>query len=98
MVLERYCVLVPEELIRRALNGDQQAFNDLALAYSKRVRGTIDRITAGSGQTVDISETVFLRLYSSLHQLSSTQSFEPWLYRLTVNAAYDFLRNQRRNR
>jgi hypothetical protein len=90
-VLEWYCVLVPEELIRRALDGDQQAFNETALAYSKRVRGTIDRITAGSGQTLDISETAFLRLYSSLHQLSSTQSFGPWLYRLTVNAAYDFL-------
>jgi RNA polymerase sigma-70 factor (ECF subfamily) len=91
-------MLVPEELIKRASDGDQQAFNEVALAYSKRVRATIDRIAAGSEQTANISETVFLRLYSSLHELNSVQSFEPWLYRLTVNAAYDFLRNERRNR
>jgi RNA polymerase sigma-70 factor (ECF subfamily) len=98
MVLERCRVLVPEELIKQAQDGDRQAFNEIALAYSKRVRSTIDRITAGSERSGDISETVFLRLSSSLHQLNSAQSFEPWLYRLTVNAAYDFLRNQRRKR
>jgi len=39
---------------------------------------------------------VFLRLYFSLDQLRTPEVFEPWLYRLTVNAAYDYLRRQRR--
>jgi RNA polymerase sigma-70 factor, ECF subfamily len=39
---------------------------------------------------------VFLRLYYSLDQLRAAEVFEPWLYRLTVNAAYDYLRKQRR--
>ena len=91
-------MLVPEQLIKRASDGDQQAFDEVALAYSKRVRATIDRITVGSEQTTNISETVFLRLYSSLHELNSVQSFEPWLYRLTVKASYDFLRNKKSNR
>ena len=38
----------------------------------------------------------FLRLYFSLDQLRSSEVFEPWLYRLTVNAAYDYLRKHRR--
>jgi RNA polymerase sigma-70 factor (ECF subfamily) len=37
-----------------------------------------------------------LRLYFSLDQLRAPEVFEPWLYRLTVNAAYDYLRKQRR--
>jgi RNA polymerase sigma-70 factor (ECF subfamily) len=98
MAFGGYCVLVPEELIQRAQDGDQQAFQEIALAYRQRVRGTIGRITGRSEQTADISETVFLRLYSSLHQLSAAQPFEPWLHRLTVNAAYDFLRSERRKR
>jgi RNA polymerase sigma-70 factor (ECF subfamily) len=32
----------------------------------------------------------------SLEQLRTPEVFEPWLYRLTVNAAYDYLRKQRR--
>ena len=37
-----------------------------------------------------------MRLYFSLDQLRTAEVFEPWLYRLTVNAAYDYLRKQRR--
>jgi RNA polymerase sigma-70 factor (ECF subfamily) len=37
-----------------------------------------------------------LRLYYSLDQLRTPEVFEPWLYRLTVNASYDYLRKQRR--
>ncbi len=40
---------------------------------------------------------MFVRLYFSLDQLRSPEVFEPWLYRLTVNAAYDYLRKQRRS-
>jgi len=39
---------------------------------------------------------VFLRLYYSLDQLRAAEVFEPWLHRLTVNAAYDYLRRQKR--
>jgi RNA polymerase sigma-70 factor (ECF subfamily) len=43
-----------------------------------------------------VAQDVFLRLYFSLDQLRTPEVFEPWLYRLTVNAAYDYLRRQRR--
>jgi RNA polymerase sigma-70 factor (ECF subfamily) len=39
---------------------------------------------------------VFLRLYFSLEQLRTPEVFEPWLYRLTVNACYDYLRKSKR--
>jgi RNA polymerase sigma-70 factor (ECF subfamily) len=35
-------------------------------------------------------------LYYSLDQLRTPEVFEPWLYRLTVNAALDYLRKRRR--
>jgi len=44
----------------------------------------------------DVAQEVFLRLYFSLDQLRAPEVFEPWLHRLTVNAAYDYLRKQRR--
>ncbi len=44
----------------------------------------------------DVGQEVFLRLYDSLDQLRTAEVSEPWLYRLTVNAAYDYLRRQRR--
>ncbi len=89
-------MLVDFEVIRRAQQGDGAAFNEVVLAYRKRILGTIARLIARPDDVEDVGQEVFLRLYFSLDQLRSPEVFEPWLYRLTVNAAYDYLRKQRR--
>jgi RNA polymerase sigma-70 factor (ECF subfamily) len=89
-------MLVDFEVIKRAQTGDSAAFNEVVLAYRKRVLGTIARSIARPEDVEDVAQEVFLRLYFSLEQLRTPEVFEPWLYRLTVNAAYDYLRKQRR--
>src|SRR6058998_3392701 len=89
-------MLVDFELIRRAQKSDSAAFNEIVLAYRKRILGTISRLIARLEDVEDVAQEVFLRLYFSLDQLRTAEVFEPWLYRLTVNAAYDYLRRQRR--
>ena len=89
-------MLVEFDVIRRAQNGDSAAFNDVVIAYRKRILGTIARLIARPEDVEDVAQEVFLRLYFSLDQLRTPEVFEPWLYRLTVNASYDYLRKQRR--
>src|SRR3989475_7248323 len=89
-------MLVDFDLIKRAQNGDAPAFNQVVQAYRKRILGTIARLIARPDDVEDVGQEVFLRLYFSLDQLRTAEVFEPWLYRLTVNAAYDYLRRQRR--
>jgi RNA polymerase sigma-70 factor (ECF subfamily) len=83
-------------LIERARGGDDAAFNQVVLAYRKRILATISRLIGRPEDVEDVAQEVFLRLYYSLDQLRSPDVFEPWLYRLTVNAAYDYLRRQKR--
>src|SRR6266498_4658629 len=89
-------MLVDFELIKRAQKGDSAAFNEIVLAYRKRILGTITRLIARPEDVEDVAQEVFLRLYYSLNQLRSAEVFEPWLYRLTVNAAYDYMRRSKR--
>src|ERR1700755_3695495 len=89
-------MLVDFELIKRAQTGDSAAFNEVVLAYRKRTLGTIARLISRPEDVEDVAQEVFLRLYFSLDQLRTAEVFEPWLYRLTVNAAYDYLRRQKR--
>jgi RNA polymerase sigma-70 factor (ECF subfamily) len=89
-------MLVSFELIERARGGDDSAFNQVVQAYRKRILGTIARLIGRAEDVEDVGQEVFLRLYFSLDQLRTAEVFEPWLYRLTVNAAYDYLRRQRR--
>ena len=89
-------MLVEFELIERARGGDDGAFSQVVQAYRKRILGTIARLIGRPEDVEDVGQEVFLRLYYSLEQLRTAEVFEPWLYRLTVNAAYDYLRRQKR--
>jgi RNA polymerase sigma-70 factor (ECF subfamily) len=89
-------MLVEFELIQRAQKGDDGAFNQVVQAYRKRILGTIARLIGRPEDVEDVGQEVFVRLFFSLDQLRTPEVFEPWLYRLTVNAAYDYLRRQRR--
>lgn len=90
-------MLVDPETIQKAQSGDEAAFNQIVLAYRKRILGTIYRLIGRSDDVEDVSQDVFVRLYYSLDQLRAVEVFEPWLYRLTTNAAYDYLRKRRRS-
>ncbi len=91
-------MLVDFELIKRAREGDDAAYTQVVQAYRKRILGTIARLISRPEDVEDVGQEVFLRLYFSLDQLRTPEVFEPWLYRLTVNAAYDYLRKHRRRR
>jgi RNA polymerase sigma-70 factor (ECF subfamily) len=91
-------MLVDFELISRARERDDSAYNQIVQAYRKRILGTIARLIGRPEDVEDVGQEVFLRLYFSLDQLRTPEVFEPWLYRLTVNAAYDYLRRHRRRR
>ena len=90
-------MLVEASLIKRAQSGDAGAFNEIIRAYRKRILGTIFRLISRAEDVEDVGQEVFVRLYFSLDQLRAPEVFEPWLYRLTVNAAYDYLRKRRRS-
>lgn len=89
-------MLVEFELLQRAQQGDAGAFNQVVTAYRRRILGTISRLIGRPEDVEDVAQEVFLRLYFSLDQLRTPEVFEPWLYRLTVNASYDYLRKSKR--
>lgn len=89
-------MLVEFDLIERARSGDDGAFTQVVQAYRRRILGTIARLIGRPEDVEDVGQEVFLRLYYSLEQLRTPEVFEPWLYRLTVNAALDYLRRQKR--
>ena len=89
-------MLVEFELLQQAQRGDASAFNQVVTAYRRRILGTISRLIGRPEDVEDVAQEVFLRLYFSLDQLRTPEVFEPWLYRLTVNASFDYLRKSKR--
>jgi RNA polymerase sigma-70 factor (ECF subfamily) len=89
-------MLVDHAIVERAREGDTAAFTVLVNTYRRRILGTVSRLIGRPEDVEDVAQDVFLRLYESLGQLRQPQIFEPWLYRLTMNAALDYLRRRKR--
>jgi RNA polymerase sigma-70 factor (ECF subfamily) len=89
---------VDPQLVARAQGGDAGAFNEVVQACRKRVMSIVGRLIGKPEDVEDVAQDVFLRLYYSLGQLSSPEMFDRWLYRLTVNAAYDYMRKTKRRK
>jgi RNA polymerase sigma-70 factor (ECF subfamily) len=85
-----------DAVIRRILEGDQDAFEVLVRRYSPRVFSIIGSFFRRRDMVEDIAQEVFSRSYFSLSTFTLGRSFEAWVAKIAVNACYDHLRAQRR--
>jgi RNA polymerase sigma-70 factor, ECF subfamily len=86
---------ITPELLQNAQAGDVADFNRIVLAYRSKVIATIARMIGRPEDAEDVTQEVFTRLYFTLKNLREPAAFEIWLHRMTVNAAYDYLRGPR---
>jgi RNA polymerase sigma-70 factor (ECF subfamily) len=81
-------------VIRRAQRGDLSAFGNLVQQCRRRTMGVVRRMISCKEDTEDVAQEVFFRMHTSLGRLRQPAAFDFWLYRLTLNAAYDYLRRR----
>ena len=88
--------MTERELVRSAQRGDESAFEALVRAYDKRVYHLALRMCGSAEDAYEIAQEAFLGAWKGLRFFRGESSFATWIYRLTTNAAIDFLRRQRR--
>src|SRR5258705_13658707 len=76
-------------ILERAATGDVSAFEQVMLRTERSVMLTARRMLGNPADAEEAVQEVFLRVYKYLHRFDRTKPFEPWLYRLTVNACND---------
>lgn len=81
-------------LIRAAARGDRAAFDELVLSRRETVLRTAYQITGNREDALDVAQAVFLRLWKVLRRFDVRRRFDTWLYRITVNAAIDYVREK----
>ena len=86
-----------KEIIRAAQAGDINAYETLVRTYQTRVQAVARRIVGSPEDARDVAQEVFVKLYRFLPKFRREKTFFTWLYKLTVNAAYDFLRKESRH-
>ena len=83
-------------VIRRVLDGEVNAFEDLVAAYEKNVYNLALRMTGNAQDAEDMAQEAFIKAYNSLPHFRGDSKFSVWLYRIVSNVCLDFLRRQNR--
>lgn len=85
-------------LIRRYLEGDVEAFDELMRAHEDRVFGICLRMMKDRDQALDATQDVFLTVFRKADRYREQAAFSTWLYRVSINTCYDHLRRRQRKR
>lgn len=83
------------DCIRRAQQGDVPAFEELVRLHQRRVIGIVAGILRWSEDIEDIAQQVFLKVFLAIRRFDGRSSFGTWLYKITVNETYDYLRKRK---
>jgi RNA polymerase sigma-70 factor (ECF subfamily) len=84
-----------QELVARALEGDQGAFADLVEAYQRPVYNLTYRMLGEAREAEDAAQEAFLRAYQHLERYDPQRSFKTWLLSIASNYCIDRLRKRR---
>lgn len=83
------------ELVRRAQQGDAEAFEALVRKHQGRVFAVAGGILRNREDVEDIAQQVFMKAYFSLRRFDQRAAFSTWLYKITVNECWDLLRKKK---
>lgn len=75
------------ELIRQFKNGDVRGFNEIVRKYQQQVYWVIRKIIQDHDETDDITQEVFIKVYSALKDFREESNLFTWLYRIATNYA-----------
>ncbi len=81
-------------LILRLQQGDFEALGELYDRHRLMVYRTALMITGDAQAADDLLQDVFLRLHRFASAFDVGRPLEPWLYRMTANLAYDWVKSR----
>jgi RNA polymerase sigma-70 factor (ECF subfamily) len=83
-------------LVEEVRHGDHSAFEVLVKRYENRLMSVLLRFVRDRELARDLAQETFLRVYERLDQFDPARRFGPWLFRIGVNLALDYLRKRKR--
>lgn len=86
------------EVIAAILDGDVNAFSILVERYQKSIFNLMFRMTGSYEDAADLAQESFIKAYDQLYRFQSGRKFFPWLYKIGLNHARNFMRRGKMSR
>ena len=84
--------VVDRELVERAIGGREESFEELVRRYQRPIAAYVYRMVGDYDAALDLTQEVFIKVYSSLTRYRSEFKFSTWIYKIAHNSAVDHLR------
>ena len=84
-----------EVIIQHVLAGDRNAFETLVERHNRPIFNYIYRMVGSADLAADLTQEVFLKVYTALATFDPSYRFTTWLYRIASNRVIDHLRRRR---
>ncbi len=78
-------VLVDSEVVKRAQQGDSDAFATLFHAHKARIYSVCLRMTNNAAEAEDLTQDAFLQVFRKIATFRGDSAFSTWLHRIAVN-------------
>jgi RNA polymerase sigma-70 factor, ECF subfamily len=85
-----------EELIARAVAGDELAMRALWAEHAPRVDAVVRRLVHDLDEAADIAQEVWIQIFRALPTFRGDAQFSTWAHRIAVNRTLNALRRARR--
>src|SRR3954469_2902114 len=82
-------------LVRRAQAGEEAAFREIVERYQSKGFSIIHGIVRQRNDVEDIAQQVFAKVFLSLRSFDFRSSLITWIYKITVNECFDYLRKRK---
>ena len=88
--------MIEEEVIKRAITNDKDAFRIIFNTYKHKVFRTAYLILKDSQYAEDAVQETFLQVHLQIHKLTNARAFEGWLYKINVNICFSIIKKSRK--
>ncbi len=82
------------EVIARAIGGEAQFFEQIVNRFHRPVTKFIFRMVNDYETALDLTQEVFLKVYTALDRYDDQYKFSTWLFKIASNHTIDYLRKQ----
>src|SRR5215210_7450099 len=80
------------DLVVRAIGGREDGFEELVRRYQRPIAAYVYRMVGDYDAALDLTQEVFIKVYSSLQRYRSEFKFSTWIYKIAHNTSVDHLR------
>jgi len=87
-----------EKLISDLKQGNQKALEELYNLYKNKVFNTVISYVQNISDAEEITQDVFIEIFSSIKKFKSESNLSTWIYRIAVNKSLDFIRYTKRKK